>query len=98
MASPTLPVSTAMASPAAVRSPGFATGAVLALDLATTTGWALRSADGQINSGTVSFRPSRYDGGGMRYLRFGAWLESMAADAAGIGVVHYEEVRRHVWH
>ena len=49
---------------------------VLALDLGTTTGWALRSADGRIVSGTVSFRPSRYDGGGVRYLRFRAWLES----------------------
>jgi hypothetical protein len=77
-----------MASPAA--------GAILALDLATVTGWALRSADGFINSGTVSFRPSRYDGGGIRYLRFRAWLDSMAQDAAGIGVIHYEEVRSHV--
>jgi hypothetical protein len=85
-----------MASPAAVRSPGSATGAVLALDLATTTGWALRSANGQIISGSISFRPSRYDGGGMRYLRFGAWLESMAADAASIDVIHYEEIRRHL--
>ena len=25
-----------------------------------------------------------------------AWLDSMAQDAAGIGVVHYEEVRRHL--
>ena len=25
--------------------------------------------------GTISFRPSRYDGGGMRYLRFRSWLE-----------------------
>ena len=56
----------------------------------------LRTADGAIASGTVSFRPSRYDGGGIRYLRFRAWLDSMAQDAAGIGVVHYEEVRRHV--
>ncbi len=30
--------------------------------------------DGLITSGTVSFRPSRYDGGGMRYLRFTNWL------------------------
>jgi hypothetical protein len=71
-------------------------GAILALDLATATGWALHSADGQILSGTVSFRPSRYDGGGIRYLRFRAWLDSMARDAAGIGVVHYEEIRRHL--
>ena len=47
---------------------------MLALDLGTTTGWALRAPDGLITSGTVSFRPSRYDGGGMRYLRFTNWL------------------------
>ena len=51
---------------------------ILALDLGTTTGCALRTADGAIASGTVSFRPSRYDGGGIRYLRFRAWLDSMA--------------------
>jgi len=44
----------------------------------------------------VSFHPSRYDGGGIRYLRFRAWLDGMAKDAAGIGVVHYEEIRRHI--
>ena len=48
---------------------------LLALDLGTTTGWALRCHDGLITSGTVSFRPSRYDGGGMRYLRFTNWLD-----------------------
>jgi hypothetical protein len=69
---------------------------VLALDLGTTTGWALRLGDAAITSGTVSFRPSRYDGGGIRYLRFRAWLNSMAEDAAGIGVVHHEEIRRHL--
>ena len=47
---------------------------VLALDLGTTTGWALRDADGLITSGTVSLRPGRFDGGGMRYLRFANWL------------------------
>lgn len=68
----------------------------LCLDLGTLTGFALLTADGAIVSGTVSFRPSRYDGGGIRYLRFRGWLDSMAQDAAGIGVVHYEEVRRHL--
>ncbi|WP_209426942.1 hypothetical protein [Pararhodobacter sp. SW119] len=68
---------------------------ILALDLGTATGWALRSHDGLITSGTVSFRPSRYDGGGMRYVRFRAWLERLAADAGPIGAIHYEEVRRH---
>lgn len=68
---------------------------ILALDLGTTTGWALRAADGLITSGTVSFRPSRYDGGGMRYLRFRAWLDSLAVDVGRPGAIHFEEVRRH---
>ena len=41
---------------------------MLALDLGTTTGWALRGYDGLIATGTASFRPGRYDGGGMRAL------------------------------
>ena len=69
---------------------------LLCLDLGTFTGFALRTGDGAIVSGTVSFKPSRYDGGGIRYLRFRAWLDSMAQDAAGIGAVHYEEIRRHL--
>lgn len=68
---------------------------ILALDIATTTGWAMQLASG-VESGTVSFRPSRYDGGGIRYLRFRAWLDGIAQDAGGIGVVYYEEVRRHL--
>ncbi|WP_261970360.1 crossover junction endodeoxyribonuclease RuvC [Prosthecodimorpha staleyi] len=70
--------------------------AFLALDLGSATGWALRSPDGHISSGTVSFRPSRYDGGGMRYLRFRSWLDQIEAQARGISAVYFEEVRRHV--
>jgi Holliday junction resolvasome RuvABC endonuclease subunit len=69
--------------------------AILALDLGMTTGWAIRIAEGVILSGTVSFRPSRYDGGGMRYLRFRAWLEELLEDAGGLAAVWFEEVRRH---
>jgi len=42
---------------------------MLALDLGTTTGWALSSRDGHITSGSESFKPGRFEGGGMRYLR-----------------------------
>jgi len=69
--------------------------AVLALDLGTTTGWALEAPDGLITSGTVSFRPARYDGGGMRYLRFVNWLTELEHGAGPIGAIYYEEVRRH---
>lgn len=70
--------------------------AILAIDFGTTTGFAIQLAGGRIESGTVSFRPSRYDGGGMRYPRFRGWLDCIAPNATGIGVVHYEEVRRHL--
>ena len=70
--------------------------AILALDLGTTTGWALCCTDGAIVSGTMSFRPSRYEGGGMRYLRFRSWLNEIANRVGEIGTVHFEEVRRHV--
>jgi Holliday junction resolvasome RuvABC endonuclease subunit len=53
-------------------------------------------AGGKIESGTVSFRPSRYDGGGIRYLRFRGWLDGIAADVGGIAAVYFEEVRKHV--
>ena len=69
---------------------------ILALDLGTTTGWALRSSDGLITSGTVSFKPSRYDGGGMRYLRFTNWLTELDRLSGPIAAIWYEEVRRHV--
>ena len=39
---------------------------VMAIDLGTTTGWAMRTLDAQVAHGFASFRPSRYEGGGMR--------------------------------
>ena len=78
--------------PAAPPSPDRA---VLALDLGTTTGWALRAADGLVTSGTVSFRPGRYDGGGMRYLRFTNWLAEIERLSGPIAAIWFEEVRRH---
>lgn len=69
--------------------------AVLALDLGTCTGWALRTADGAIVSGTQSFKPGRFEGGGMRYLRFKRWLTEVKASDDGIDEVCFEEVRRH---
>jgi hypothetical protein len=68
---------------------------ILALDLGTTTGWALHGHDGLITSGTVSFRPSRFDGGGMRYLRFTNWLTEIDRMSGPISTIWFEEVRRH---
>jgi len=69
---------------------------ILALDLGTTTGWALRGHDGLITSGTASFRPGPFDGGGMRYLRFTNWLGELDRLSGPIAAIWFEEVRRHV--
>lgn len=69
---------------------------ILALDLGTTTGWALRGSDGHITSGSESFRPQRFEGGGMRFLRFKRWLTEIKQSCDGIDCLHFEEVRRHV--
>ncbi|GAA0574028.1 hypothetical protein MOJ79_10825 [Calidifontimicrobium sp. SYSU G02091] len=68
---------------------------ILALDLGTTTGWALRGSDGHITSGSESFRPQRFEGGGMRFLRFKRWLTEIKQSCDGIDAVYFEEVRRH---
>ena len=69
---------------------------ILALDLGTTTGWALRGSDGHITSGSESFRPQRFEGGGMRFLRFKRWLTEIKQSCDGIDCLYFEEVRRHV--
>ena len=68
---------------------------ILALDLGTTTGWAIRGHDGLITSGTVSLRPGRFDGGGMRYLRFANWLTEIDRLSGPVAAIWFEEVRRH---
>jgi len=72
------------------------TSTILALDLGTTTGWALRTYDGVITSGTQNFRPQRFEGGGMRFLRFKRWLAEIKQSCDAIDWLHFEEVRRHV--
>ncbi|BCO30091.1 hypothetical protein TspCOW1_01940 [Thiohalobacter sp. COW1] len=69
---------------------------VLCLDLGTHTGWALRSTDALITSGTAVFKHDRYQGGGMRFLRFKHWLDTMLATVTRIDAIYFEEVRRHL--
>jgi Holliday junction resolvasome RuvABC endonuclease subunit len=68
---------------------------ILALDLGTNTGWAIRLKDGQVISDTEAFKPQRFEGGGMRYLRFRKWLTEIKQSSEGIEAVYFEEVRRH---
>ena len=69
---------------------------ILALDLGSTTGWALRGIDGHITSGSERFKPQRFEGGGMRFLRFKRWLTEIKQSCDGIDCLYFEEVRRHV--
>ena len=89
----TLPASEASA-PATMPLPTPG-GALLALDLGTTTGWALRAESGLIISGSESSKPQRFEGGGMRYLRFKRWLTDIKQCADGLDWVVFEEVRKH---
>jgi Holliday junction resolvasome RuvABC endonuclease subunit len=50
---------------------------VLALDLATTTGYAVLNANGTIDSGSKKFGLLKADGAGVRYKNFRCWLVAM---------------------
>ena len=68
---------------------------IVCLDLGTTTGYCVGKS-GQVISGSKSFKPQRYEGGGMRYLRFSSWLDEILSLCGGqIDVLYFEEVRRH---
>lgn len=66
---------------------------ILALDLGTKTGWAL-SSEGHITSGTFEFKNDRFEGGGMRYLKFKHWL-SQLHELGRVEAIMFEEVRNH---
>ena len=98
MALATLPMLGAHASGPPIALPpsiSLAHHAMLAVDLGTTTGWALQSRDGGITSGTITFKPTRFEGGGMRFLRFRGWLAEVAGLSGGVARIVFEEVRAH---
>lgn len=68
---------------------------ILAIDLGTTTGFALRTAAGAIQSGIWSFKPSRFEGGGMRFLKFKRQLDAVRAEHQDLRTVYFEAVRAH---
>lgn len=67
----------------------------LALDLGTTTGFAWSAATGSFVSGTWDFKPKKYEGAGMRYLRFTQALDNLHARLP-IDTIWFEAVRRHL--
>jgi Holliday junction resolvasome RuvABC endonuclease subunit len=68
--------------------------AVLALDLGTTTGFMVKTAEGVEAHGIWKNKGGRFEGGGMRFLRFRGHLDEVHR-ITPIAAVFYEEVRRH---
>ena len=52
--------------------------------------------EGVITSGTISFKNDRWQGGGMRFLKFNRFLGELNENAGLISMVFFEEVRRHM--
>lgn len=67
---------------------------ILALDLGSKTGWATHE-HGHITSGVREFKADRFEGGGMRYLKFKNWLSTIKDMLKGVDLVMFEEVRNH---
>lgn len=75
---------------------------LLALDLGTTTGWAVGEFSAcepntkkHLKSGSKSFKPTRYESHGMRYVKFLALLKELHVQFDLKSCV-YEEVRKHI--
>lgn len=63
---------------------------ILALDLGTRTGWALRWDRDHVASGVEGFELRRQESAGMRVLRFRRWLRELL-ELAHVGLVAYEQ-------
>jgi crossover junction endodeoxyribonuclease RuvC len=68
--------------------------ALLALDLGTNTGWCVGTT-GALVSGVWGLKPSRWEGGGMKFVKFRQCLNEIQASRP-IDLVVYEAVRRHL--
>lgn len=67
---------------------------ILAMDLGTVYGWAFDN-EVEVLSGRNSLKTLRHEGAGMRYFRFGQWLDAFVEKNGYPTVVYFEEVRRH---
>jgi Holliday junction resolvasome RuvABC endonuclease subunit len=68
---------------------------IAAFDLGTMTGFAVgHDHHGNVMSGWWSLKPGRYDGGGMRFIKFKQRLDELHA-AYPFEIVAFEEVRKH---
>lgn len=67
--------------------------AVLAIDIGTTTGWAVRTRDGNVVHDVAHFPPVKDRGPGFRFVKFRAWLADVIGDK--VDAVYFERVHGH---
>lgn len=65
---------------------------ILALDMATSTGWALMDRQGNVTSGVQRFDLGRGESPGMRFLRFRRWLQELIHPRRAWGECHSVDV------
>jgi Holliday junction resolvasome RuvABC endonuclease subunit len=68
---------------------------ILALDIGTQCGWALKNGDARIRSGSVSFAAKARDAAGQRWLKFTAHLSALKREVGELHAIYYEEVMAH---
>lgn len=69
---------------------------ILSIDPGTNCGWAVKR-DGQIvASGVWNLKGGRFEGGGMRFVHFKNYLNSVCSAYRPFDMVVFEEVRRHM--
>lgn len=68
---------------------------VLALDLGTKLGWAVRARDGAVWHGTEAFTPRKNWTPGQRWLRARSFLTDLIVRHQ-VTVIAYEDVKRHM--
>lgn len=68
---------------------------VLALDLGTKLGWAVRARDGAVWHGTEAFTPRKSWTPGQRWLRARSFLTDLIVRHQ-VTVIAYEDVKRHM--
>jgi Holliday junction resolvasome RuvABC endonuclease subunit len=70
---------------------------LVAIDPGTRCGWCIHDTrEDWWHSGTWNLKGSRFEGAGMRFVRFRSLFRELLANANHPDLVAYEEVRRHM--
>lgn len=70
------------------------TKSILAIDIGTKMGWAVRCHDGALKSGTMHLKNFKHEG--RRYHNLRRWLTEIKNNCGTLDHVYYEKVRRHL--